>query len=281
MKTQPLSLDLIRLDGGTQSRLEINQDTVEDYAEILAVAQPGEWPFPPLDVFHDGKEYFAADGFHRCIGAKKAGRSSAPCVIHQGSTKDARIFGMTANDRNGLRMTRWEKRSNVEWLLDNGGKMPQKEIAEKAGVSVRLVKTIVSERNPVSVAGKAIPPKQDSKGQSAPHTPSRGEPDPFRDFDPSDWPDTGEDPPDEKKQGAGKREAPPPPPASSGNGKPPKKYDRSFWYKQWNTSIGPLCRLVEKIADNVGEKHGARHKGVKESLESATQNMIEWMGVKR
>ena len=71
------------------------------------------------------------------------------------------------------------------------------------------------------------------------------------------------------------------PPASTGKGKPPKKYDRSFWYKQWNASIGPLCRLVEKIADNVGEKQGARHKGVRDALEAATQHMIDWMGVKR
>lgn len=62
---------------------------------------------------------------------------------------------------------------------------------------------------------------------------------------------------------------------------PPKKYDRSFWYKQWNTSIGPLCRLVDKIGTEVGEIHGARHKAVKAALETATQNMIDWMGVKR
>lgn len=63
--------------------------------------------------------------------------------------------------------------------------------------------------------------------------------------------------------------------------KPPKQYDRSFWYKQWNTSIGPLVRLVDKIAREVNEMHGARHKGVKEGLDLATRNMIEWMGVKK
>jgi hypothetical protein len=60
-----------------------------------------------------------------------------------------------------------------------------------------------------------------------------------------------------------------------------KQYDRSYWYMQWNASIGPLCRLVDKIGNNVGEMHGARHKGVHKALETATQNMIEWMGVKR
>lgn len=174
MKTQPLSLDLLRLDGGTQSRLHINEDTVEDYSDIIRVAPPGEWPFPPADVFHDGSEYFVADGFHRCLGAKRAGRASVPCVIHQGTAKDARIFSMTANDKHGLRLSRADKRAAVEWLLDNGGKLTQKEIAEKAGVGTRLVQTVVAERNPKSIAGKATPPKRDSEAHNAPSTPIGG-----------------------------------------------------------------------------------------------------------
>lgn len=72
-----------------------------------------------------------------------------------------------------------------------------------------------------------------------------------------------------------------PPTAEKKPDKPPKQYDRSFWYKQWNTSIGPLVRLVDKIARELNEMHGARHKGVKEGLDLATRNMIEWMGVKK
>ena len=104
MKTAPLSLDLLRIDGGTQSRLCINQDAVDDYAEIISAAPATEWPFPPLDVFHDGSAYFVADGFHRCLGAVRAKRGSVPCVVHKGTATDALVFGMTANDRHGLRM---------------------------------------------------------------------------------------------------------------------------------------------------------------------------------
>jgi len=180
MKPQPLSIDLLVLDGGTQNRLAINEDTVEDYAELIRQSD-GEWPFPPCDVFHDGNQYLVAEGFHRTLGAERAKRSSVPCVVHKGTATDARIFGMTANDRHGLRLTRADKRACVEWLLDNGGKMPQKEVAEKAGVSRRLVQTIIAERNPASVAGKVTPPKRDGEAQSAPDTPIRGEPDPFLD----------------------------------------------------------------------------------------------------
>lgn len=150
-KPKPLSVDLIRIDGDTQSRIKINDDTIDEYYELIG---DGEWPFPPLDVFHDGTDYFLADGFHRILAAERAKRGSVPCVIHRGGARDARIFGMTANDRHGLRMSRADKRACVEWLLDQPGKMSQKEIAEKAGVTSRTVKSIVAERNPLSVQGK-------------------------------------------------------------------------------------------------------------------------------
>jgi len=62
----------------------------------------------------------------------------------------------------------------VEWLLDNGPKMTQRDIAEKAGVGTRLVQQIVADRKPESIAGKATPPKRDGKAHNAPSTPIRG-----------------------------------------------------------------------------------------------------------
>jgi len=186
MKTENLSLDLLRIDGDTQSRLAINEDAVGDYCELIQDAG-GQWPFPPLDVFFDGSEYFVADGFHRKLGAVRAKRSSVPCNVHEGTATDARIFGMTANDRNGLRMTRADKRACVCWFLDNGGKMKQQEIAEKAGVSARWVRQIVADRNADSLKGKmasggtkASPPKATGTtsgcvgGHVSPDTPDRG-----------------------------------------------------------------------------------------------------------
>jgi hypothetical protein len=176
MKTENLSIDLLKFHGETQSRIKIDQDVVEDYAEIIRVS--GEWPFPPLDVFTDGSEYWPADGFHRGLGAVQAKRASVPCNIHAGTARDARIFGMTANDKHGLRMTRADKRSCVEWLLDNGGKMTQAEIAEKAGVSTRWVRQIVADRNAESIKGKlankAKPKPPNATGSCSSNTPDRG-----------------------------------------------------------------------------------------------------------
>lgn len=172
MSEKTLSIDLIRLDGDTQSRVKINEEAVADYCDIITEAD--DWPFEPLDVFHDGTDYFLADGFHRTLAAHRAKRASIPCRIHTGGAFDAHVFGMTANDRHGLRMTRDDKRHCVEWLLDNGPKMTQKDIAEKAGVTSRTVKAIVADRNDASVAGKVKPPKRDGEGKVSPSTPISG-----------------------------------------------------------------------------------------------------------
>jgi len=151
MKTEALSIDLLRIDADTQSRVKISEETVDDYAELIT-ASGKAWPLGDLAVFHDGTDYFVADGFHRTLAAQRVKRASIPCQIHKGTAKDARIFGMTANDRHGLRMSRADKRHCVEWLLDNGGKLTQVEIAEKAGVAVITVKRIVAERKAEKVS---------------------------------------------------------------------------------------------------------------------------------
>ena len=69
-------------------------------------------------------------------------------------------------------------------------------------------------------------------------------------------------------------------PPDKGKGKsktPPKQLDRSAWYKQWDQSIGPLVRLVDKIASAVGESKSESHKTVQEHLNIATEEMMEWM----
>jgi hypothetical protein len=172
MKTETLSIDLLTFNADTQSRCKIDQDVVEDYAE--KIRESDEWPFPPLDVFSDGSDYWPADGFHRGLGAVQAKRASVPCNVHTGTAKDARIFGMTANDRHGLRMTRADKRRCVEWMLKEFPKMSQREIAEKTGVSKRTVQMIVADQNPVSMTGKAKPSKRDGQAQIAPPTTDQG-----------------------------------------------------------------------------------------------------------
>lgn len=64
-------------------------------------------------------------------------------------------------------------------------------------------------------------------------------------------------------------------------GSPPKRLDRNAFYKQWDNAIGPLVRLVDKIAEGVGESRNGHHKDVQEHLNDATECMREWMQVEK
>ena len=62
--------------------------------------------------------------------------------------------------------------------------------------------------------------------------------------------------------------------------KPPKKLDKKAYFKQWDQAIGPVVRLVDKIADGVGEKDCRLHLAVQKHLNNATEAMMAWMEVK-
>ncbi|MFO1095052.1 MAG: ParB/RepB/Spo0J family partition protein [Planctomycetaceae bacterium] len=102
MPNQNLSVDVLITDGGTQSRVSISEETVDDYTEVLE-SNGRAWPFPPIVVFHDGHQYLVADGFHRVLAARRAKRGDIPCEIRTGTAQDALRFGMTANDIHGLK----------------------------------------------------------------------------------------------------------------------------------------------------------------------------------
>lgn len=140
MKTQALSLDLIRTDGGTQMRFALDDEVCADYRD--------KWlsgvEFDPVEAFHDGSTYWLADGFHRYFGAKEAKRSSIPCRIHQGTKRDAILFAAGANTLHGLRRTNLDKRIAVEALLkdEEWVQWSDRKIAEQAAVSHVLVQDV-------------------------------------------------------------------------------------------------------------------------------------------
>lgn len=140
MTISVLSLDLIRTDGGTQMRAQLNQDVYLEYRDQwLAQVE-----FGPIDVFFDGSVYWLADGFHRFYGAREANRSSIPCRIHQGTRRDATLFAIGANDKHGLRRSNADKRVAVLALLNDEEwcNWSDNRIAEQASVSDVLVASV-------------------------------------------------------------------------------------------------------------------------------------------
>jgi hypothetical protein len=144
-----LALNLIQIDGGTQSRANVNDHVVEEYAEAIKAGAT----FPPIVVFYDGKKHWLADGFHRFHAYQKAGRENVSADIRQGTRRDAILHSVGANETHGLRRTRDDKRRAVLTLLNDAewSKWSDREIARQCAVSPDTVGRARKEVEPVTV----------------------------------------------------------------------------------------------------------------------------------
>jgi hypothetical protein len=116
-----LSIDQIKIDGGTQMRAMLNEETVREY---LAEMQPIGWSqFPPIVAYYDGSEYWLADGFHRLEAYRRAAAEveqpadQIPADVRAGTRREAILYAAGANAQHGLRRTNADKRRAVETLL--------------------------------------------------------------------------------------------------------------------------------------------------------------------
>ena len=78
-------IESIRTDGGTQSRVEIN----EDYVASLAEQIEGGAILPPIEVFNDGADNWCADGFHRIMAHVRLDRRTIKANVNKGTKADA------------------------------------------------------------------------------------------------------------------------------------------------------------------------------------------------
>lgn len=135
-----LELDQIRIDGGTQSRVELNQETVAEYAQAFTAGAT----FPPVVAFFDGANYWLADGFHRYFGARDAGESAIDAEIRTGTQRDAVLYSWGANDKHGLPRSNADKRNIVTAILkdEQGRQWSDRDIAKRFGFSNTFVGNI-------------------------------------------------------------------------------------------------------------------------------------------
>ena len=132
-----IELSKIRIDGCTQPRAELNQATVDEYAEAIKTGAQ----LPPVTLFFDGANYWLADGFHRYFGAKAAGRTTIHEDITPGTLREAILYSLSANSKHGLRRSNADKRRAVQTLLDDAewSKWSSNEIAKRCAVGVDMV----------------------------------------------------------------------------------------------------------------------------------------------
>jgi hypothetical protein len=132
-----LKLENIRIDGDTQSRDSISEQTVKDYTEHLL--EGGE--FPDVEVFFDGLDHWLVDGFHRYFAHKRANRDAINVKIHNGTIRDAELYSLGVNDDHGLRRTIADKRKSVNKALNDveWQEYSDRELAKICKVSPTLV----------------------------------------------------------------------------------------------------------------------------------------------
>jgi hypothetical protein len=135
-----LLLSLIVADEGIQPRAVLSQETITEYAHLMADGVQ----FPPVMIFLDGTYYWLADGFHRFEAAKKAGLSKILAEVKQGERRLALLHAVQANSQHGLPRTNADKRKAVEALLldPEWGIWSNNEIARRCAVSPMTVKRV-------------------------------------------------------------------------------------------------------------------------------------------
>lgn len=162
-----LRTDYIIADPDVQPRVSMSKETIEEYAE--AIKQDAKC-MPPVTAFFDGSDYWLADGFHRHAGYELADCDHIPCVVKQGSKRDAMLFALGCNATHGLKRTNADKRAAVLKLLNDQewSKWSTEEIARRACVDPQ---TVANHRKAISrISGDAT----DSEVANASRTVSRG-----------------------------------------------------------------------------------------------------------
>lgn len=141
VQRQTLSLNLIDIYGGTQTRVVTNDDAIESYAAEMALGAE----FPAISVYYDGAKYWLADGFHRYLATKRNGATAIEADVQPGSRTDALKHALGANATNGLYRTNADKRNVAEIALREWPDLSNAYLAEVCRVSVELVRTVRTE----------------------------------------------------------------------------------------------------------------------------------------
>jgi len=132
-----IELKKIRLDGGTQPRVKIDDTTVQNYTEVLLDGKD----MPDITVFFDGVDNWLADGFHRYHAHKRAGFTEINSNVIDGTKRDAFIFSLSANGKHGLPRSNEDKRNSVKSCFEDIElcELSDKEIAKICDVSAMTV----------------------------------------------------------------------------------------------------------------------------------------------
>lgn len=93
-----INMSVVRVDGGTQVRVKIDESTVTEYAQMMLNGVV----FDPIVVFNDGRYLWLADGFHRFHAAVKNDCTQIDATVKMGTQDEAKLYAFAANGHRGM-----------------------------------------------------------------------------------------------------------------------------------------------------------------------------------
>lgn len=164
-----MNIGALVLDAKLQSRIEIDEVTVSEYADSIKAGDE----FPPVLVYFDGINYYLTDGYHRYHAHKRAEKVSILCDVVNGTFRDAVLRATGVNSKHGMRRTHADKRKAVMTLLDDfeWSDWSNAEIARQCGVSPTFVANLRDSGGPAEVkyktSGGNVATKAKAPGRAA------------------------------------------------------------------------------------------------------------------
>jgi hypothetical protein len=138
-KTVEMSLADITIEPSLQMRSTgLVESVADEYAERLDALPPGR-------VVTDGTTNWLVGGFHRHRARVKAGATTMPVELSEGTWADAVWEAADENNAHGLRLTSADKRAKVRTVLLTLYKRSNAQIAERCHVDGKTVATIREE----------------------------------------------------------------------------------------------------------------------------------------
>lgn len=152
MTTKLIFLTEINFKDSPVVRAELpNKGIVEEYAQNYAEKRE----MPPIVVFYDEdtKQFYLADGRHRCAAIESLGRKAVMANLHNGSLTEALKFALLANSQHGLPRSGADKRRCIEAALKE---WPTASNLHLATMTATSDKTVASVREEMEAAKKIV-----------------------------------------------------------------------------------------------------------------------------
>lgn len=144
-KIQKIALSDIVADSKCQTRDSINEDFIDTLVELIKAKLPIKGDMPV--VFHDGKDYYLADGFTRLEAHKRAGHKKMECEVREGGLSQAIEYAHSeANATHGQPLDDGAKKKKIEWHLqhEKWKFYTGQVIADRCGLTKRYANKVIN-----------------------------------------------------------------------------------------------------------------------------------------